>query len=497
MSYLKTVTVCALALACAPRAVAGPYDDLLKHATANTNALVLIDVNRATNSPLAKNEKWAEKLQQSGYGGLGFFPPDAELVAVAAEVNLTSMVRDFQVGLVKVKNMPNFKELAAHESGALDDIAGQLTVVSARNVYFTNFPGSTLAVAYPADRQYVARWLKADNADKQPGLSPQLRAAADAAADNAVTIALDLEDVVDASALKFGLGYSPVMAKNPNVNTNALSVFIARTKALTFEAKVTSRVDATLTVLFSDEASRYKAVLKDLFLELIDGYGVYIPGLDLWEAKFVGNSMILSGTMTSNDLKRVVSLFAFPNPDQPDPAEAPMPDEPTAAATKRYLAAVGALLDGLKNTKDDATSHAKTATWQEKTAAQLEQLGRRNVDPLAVDVAYQAARSLRSIAASLRGVPIDTNALAQKAYVSSQRSPYYGWGPYGGGGWWGGYRQLAFAPREYQTNVPQVQGEIAKVIADDQKKRIATWTALDQLMVDTKRKLGDKYKTKF
>src|SRR5215218_5608222 len=124
MSSLKTVTVCALALACAPRAVAGPYDDLLKHATANTNALVLIDVKRATDSPLAKKEKWADKLQQSGRGGLGFFPPDAELVAVTAEINLTSMVRDFQVGLVKVKNMPNFKELAAHESGALDDIAG-------------------------------------------------------------------------------------------------------------------------------------------------------------------------------------------------------------------------------------------------------------------------------------------------------------------------------------------------------------------------------------
>ena len=34
-------------------------------------------------------------------------------------------------------------------------------------------------------------------------------------------------------------------------------------------------------------------------------------------------------------------------------------------------------------------------------------------------------------------------------------------------------------------------------IADDQKKRIATWSATDQLMADTKRKLSDKYKTNF
>lgn len=494
MSHLKTPTVLALVLVCAPAAAAGPFDDLLKLAPANTNALVLIDVKRATTSPLAKREKWPEKLQQSGRGGLGFFPADAELVAVAGEINLTSMVRDFQIGLVKVKNMPNFKELAGHEGGALDDIAGQLTVVSPRNVYFTSFAGGTLAAAYPADRQYVARWLKANRAGKLPGLAPHLRAAADASADNTVTIALDLEDVVDPSALRLGLSFSPVIVKNPNVNLSGLSVFIARARGLTFEAKVSDRVNATLTVVFSDESARYKAVLKDLFLELIDGYGIYVPGLDRWSAAFVDNSMILSGSMSSDDLKRVVSLFAFPRPDQEEPGAAPA-DGPNAPATRRYMAAVGTILEDIKHVKD-SNNYGKTATWHEKAAAQLEQLARRNVDPLAVDTAYRAARHLRAIAASFRGVPIDTNAISQKAYVLVQQQPYYGWGPYGGG-WWGGYRYLAFAPREMRTNVPEVQGEIAKVIAGDQKRRIATWTSIDQLMSDARRTLADKYKTNF
>lgn len=494
MSRLTMLVVFVLALVLTPRALAGPYDDLLKHASANTNALVLIDVKRGAASPLAKKEKWAERIQQSGHGGLAFFPTDAELVAVTGEINLTTMVRDFQIGLVKLRNLPNFNRLASQEGGSVDQIAGQLTVVSPRSVYFTSFSGGVLAAAYPADRQYVARWLRASKANKLPELAPHLRTVADNSGDNTVTIALDLEDVVDPSALRLGLQFSPVMVKNPNVNQSALATFIARAKGMTFEAKVTDRVDATITVVFSDEAARYRAVLKDLFLELIDGYGVSIAGLDSWEAKFIDKSMTLSGPMSCDDLRRVVSLFSFPRADleEQDPM-APM-DGPTVGATRRYMTAMNTILNDIKFVRD-SNNYGRTATWHEKSASQLEQLSRRNVDPLAVDAAFQAGQHLRAIASSLRGVPIDTAAIGQKAYSYTQIQPNM-WGPYGGA-WWGGFRQLAFAPRELRTNIPQVQGEMARVVADDQKRRIATWNQIDQLMVDTRRKLTDKYKTNF
>jgi len=492
MSRFVTFAVLFLVATCTSQAgAAGPYDALLKHAPAQTNAIVLIDVKRAYGSPLAKRENWAARIQQSGYGGLGFFPADSELVAVAAEVNLTSMVRDLQVGFVRVKNLPNFKDLAAYEGGAMNEIAGQLTAFSPRNLYFTSFSGDIFAAVYPADRQYVARWLKAAKANKLPSLSPYLRTAADDAKDNTVTIALDLEDVVDPRILQFGLGASPVMAKNKGVNQHALAVFLSQAKGLTFAANISDRVQATITVEFSDESRRYKSVLKDLFLEVIDGYGIYIPGMEQWDVAFVDQKMILSGSMSADDLKRVVSLFAFPRPE----TQIPTPDEaekgPTAAATQRYLAAVNTILDDIKRVKEN-NNYNKTATWHDKAALQIEQLSRRHVDPLAVDAAYEAARKLRAIAASLRGVPIDTNAIAQKGYIYTQRLPYYGWG-----GWWGGYRQLAFAPQALSTNLPEVQGEIAKVIANDQKQRIAMWTAIDQAMSETRRKLADKYKTNF
>jgi hypothetical protein len=488
----------AAAVACAlagSAVAAGPYDDLLKHASAHTNTVVLIDVKEAYASPLAQKEKWAEKARNNGYGGLGFVPPEAERVAITGEINLTTMVRDFQIGFVKVPNLPNFKDLAAREGGTTDTIADKLTVLSPRNVYFTSFGGGTLAAVYPADRQYIARWLKADRADKLPGLVPYLRKAADDASESTIVIALDLEDVVDPAVLRFGLGVSPVMAKHKDANQLALSVFLSRAKGLTLSAKVDEGINGTLVVEFSDDVDRYKSVLKDLFLEVIEAYGVSVAGMEKWEAKFGQKTMTLSGPMAAGDLKRLVSLFAFPHPGMFE-EQPPAGDEPNAAATRRYLAGVAAVLNDVK-TMRQSSNYAKTATWHDKAASQLEQITRRNVDPAAVDFAYQSAKRLRAISASLRGVPIDVNALAQKGYVYTERIPVWGgWGPHWGG-WWGGYRALAFAPTTVQTNVPQVQGEMARVIADDQKRRIEAWTQIDQLLSDTRRKLGEKYKTDF
>jgi hypothetical protein len=194
----------------APRAIAAnPYDDLLKQPSPSTNVLVLIDLKQAYASPLAKKENWVENIRQSGHGGLGFFPVESEFLAIAAEVNLTTMVREHQIGFVKLQNLPNFNTLATREGGSTDDIVGHLSVLSPRNVYFTSFSGGIFAAAYPADRQFVSRWLRANKADKLPPLVPYLQAAADNSKDNTVTIAIDVEDSADAGSLRVGAWRQP------------------------------------------------------------------------------------------------------------------------------------------------------------------------------------------------------------------------------------------------------------------------------------------------
>jgi hypothetical protein len=468
---------------------AGPYDDLLKRTPANTNSLVLIDVKGAMNSPLARAEKWRERATASGRGGLGFVPPDAELVVIAGEVNLTTLVRDFQVGLVKVPNTPTMRELAAREGGTADEIAGRLSVLSPRDVYFTTLSAQELAAIYPAYRQYTARYIKAALASKSVQLSPYLQKAAASANGNTLTIALDLEDVVDRTIVKMSLPSSPAVAKTKGLDINLLSSLVASVKGLTVAVQVTNTIKASVTVEFRNDPSVFKRTLPDLFRELIEGQGIAIEGFESWQATFTETTMTLTGTLNSLDLKRLVSLFAFPQPaGEGDPTM--KGNQPSVAKTKRYLTAVDAILTDIKSTRD-SKNYNKTATWHEKAAAQIEQLSKQGVDPAAVDAAFEAAKRLRAIGSSLRGLPIDLDALANQQYYSAR--PSLGVMP---GGWWG-WQPFIFGPTHVDTNIPEIQSKMTQTIANDQKRRLEAWSQIDRTMMDARRKLSEKYKVDF
>lgn len=491
---MSRLTLAAALLACAaarPAAAAGPFDDLLKHAPANTNTLALIDVKGAFSSPLAKAEKWAER-GQPGNRGLGFVPPDAVTVVIATELNLSALTRDFQVGLVKVgHNVPGIREIAAREGGTVDEIAGRPVVLSPRDVYFTSLSGSEFVAAYPADRQYTARYLRAARAGRTGDLSPYLRKAADDAGRHTLTVAIDLEDAVDRTVLRMALPSSPAVAKVKTVDVNLLASFLAGVKGMTFTAAVTDAVAASITFEFSLEPERFRITLPDLLRELIEGQGIAIPGFEKWEPKFAGNTITMSGPLTSADLKRIVSLFSFPQlPGEAEPADK---GGPSAAMTKRYLAAVDSILADVRALRE-TPNYEKMATWHDKAAQQIEQLRRTGVDPLASDAGFEAAKRLRAIGASLRGVPIDKKALESQQFYHTSGGASLAMVP---GGWYGWRPFVTFGPQNVETNIPKIQAEIAKVVANDRKLRQETWSDIERVLVEVRRKLGDKYKGEF
>jgi hypothetical protein len=272
------------------------------------------------------------------------------------------------------------------------------------------------------------------------------------------------------------------------VNVDLVSKFVASVQGLTFSVRVTDKIIGTVRVDFGVEVDLYKRIARELFLELLEEQGVAISGMETWETTYGDKSMTLSGPLTTTDLRRILSLFAFPGPSGEDE---PMikPGEVSVPATQRYLAAVGVVLSDLRSTKD-SPDFTKVATWYEKAAEQLAQLGRRGVDPLAVEATHEAGRRLRAIASSLRGVPIDLEALDKKSYYYSQ--PNVGVAL----NWWG-HIGLAFGPNRVETNLPQIREQQAKVIADDQRHRVQVWSQIDQLMANARLKLGEKHKAKF
>ena len=132
---------------------------------------------------------------------------------------------------------------------------------------------------YPADRQYTARYLKAAMSAKSPPLSPYLRKAVEKAGENTITIALDLEDVVDRTILRMSLPSSPSVTNVKTVDVNLLATLLSTVKGMTVAIKVSDSISATLTVEFGNDPSLFTKTLPELIRELIEGQGIAIHGL--------------------------------------------------------------------------------------------------------------------------------------------------------------------------------------------------------------------------
>jgi len=479
------------ALAClvplAPAAAAGPYDELLPYVTPHCNTLVLLNVKAAYDSPLAKSEKWSDNIYQRYKAGMGFIPPDAKAVVISSQVNLSNMTREHQIGLVRVTGLPSTKALAEREGGTSDLIADHGVVLSPRNMYLATVSGPAIAVVYPADRQATSRWLKhAKGAkDQHGGIAPYLQKAADAAGDNVLTVAVDLSDSVDPTMLKMGLSVSPIVVNQKVADLDRLARFFASVKGLTFSAKAGETITGSVTLDFGADIGIHKKTTHDLFLELLDDQGVAIPGMEKWEAAYGPTSMTLSGPLTTADLKHVFSLFSFPGVGSPDDSK-PVAGQISGPATQRYLKAVDAILGDLGGKKDNP-DYAKTATWREKAATQIEQLGRNGVDPVATDAAFSVAKRIRAIAATIRGVPVDLKEIDSKAYYYSSSNVSVGFG------WWGRPSLMYNGGGNVSTNYPQIQAERAKAVAASEGKRLELSGQINDILVQSKRKLADKY----
>ncbi len=461
---------------------AGPFDSLLKVVPATTNTLVLVDVPAIYDSPLAKALKWSETYQQRFRAGVHTLPPDAQRVAIACATNMSNLRREWQLVLMEVRQVANAREVAARESGKVDEIAGRFAVLSPRDVYFTSVSEQESAAWFPANRQLLAHWLRNVPTWQQraePALSEQLKAmVARRGPKEQFLVAFDLTDAFDRETIRAAIDDSPtVLAAQPNVD--ALTKTLASLRGVSLGVAVTDSITGTIRVDFGLDPTPHRRVLKDLFLEVLEDEGAAIGDLHAWATTFEGNAMILTGPLEPASLARLMTLFEFPSESE-STADAPDKGEtkPNADLTRKYFAAVVACIDEVRRSKQKK-DYLKTAAWHESYAGKIEKLSTRYVDRAAVEFGMATAERLRAIAASLRGVAVDVNAIASGAYLYTYQPRRRGWfGP--------GWASVA-------TNVPQKRGEIAKAVAEGEKTRTQIWSQIENGIVQTRLELTAKF----
>jgi hypothetical protein len=148
-----------------------------------------------------------------------------------------------------------------------------------------------------------------------------------------------------------------------------------------------------------------------------------------------------------------------------------------------------------------ATNYNTCAGWHDSYAKQLDQLSLVNVDEDMAKYGAEVSRKLKTLAGSLRGVPVVVGTLeGQKRFVLQYNPPVYnyGWGPWGARPWgWGGYGGFQPGSFQYDDNFAQVRSAQTVAIAKGAKEREKIWMELEDDRNQIRSKMTQKYGTAF
>lgn len=463
-------------------------DDVLKWVPESSNAIAVVRVKDLLASKLAKTEKWSDSNRQAYAAGLTAAPPWASMVIRSTNFRPGSQDIATTYSLFVSDRTITIGEIARHEGTKAETISGRPAVQSNRNAYFASLGPKLIGSVDPADRQAAARWIREGASDTaNPAVTYLTQTIKDFPAAEMI-IAVDLTDAIATeNALKW-LQSLPEMAKANGLER--VADLYSKLLGITLAVEVTDSITGRLELDFAEEvpADLQDATKLALFHFLTDA-GADVTNLQNSTVKLEGKTLVLEIPMDVDGFQRVLSLIRSPHPDITN-EQATNPNETNGVATLNYYDNVVHILNNLTRQSRNSTSYQRTATWHEKFAQQIEQLPTTGVDPEVVAYGYDTSKKLRSLASSLRGVPIEVNQLENSIRVD-YNTTYMATGvtPFGFI-----YRPLFVNP---QTNLNDVRTQQATVVAQDQADREKVWLMMRDDQNDIATRMSKKYDLKF
>jgi hypothetical protein len=478
-SSLRAVIGLAALLAARPCPAAESFADLARHVPDSANALLAIDVDALQKAPGRVGD------------ALGL-PAGVERLVVAAQINPTTLEHVWKVGVAATRGAVTQDRLAKAEGGAADTVALHEVVLSPRNAYYAVLAPQVAGVMHPANRQALARWLKAGS--NGPGPSQYLAAAAAAAGSGApVVLAFDTADVFDARGLQAKLAKMKALAGRAGDVPRAAQA-LAGLKGIRLTVRPGAKLEGELR-LDGDGAAALVPVAKALVLEALESMSTSVEDLDDWTARADGGAVVLSGPLTERGLRQL--LCPLLSPIVTPAAHATMESAPApadskgqaAAASLKYYRSVKKLLDDLRQQKSK-TYNASAQAYQ-KYAQQIDELPILGVDPELLKWGGEVAVTLRGLAGLAKATLSQKNVAA----MNYARTMYQG--SYNSSDGWG-YQYTIPAGTAVDTGaVGQINNLMATAGANEVAVRNQTWNNIDTATAQVRRKMTEKYQVEF
>lgn len=495
----------AFTLNCTTLAQSPSLREVLPKIPADTNALILIDVQALHQSALGRQEKWAKRHDADFLAGRVPFPPGTSLVALATclEVDPAGAQRSWELGLVSLTRPVSALLLADLEQGILETVAGQQVVLTPRQLYFAPLSNRLVGVLAPAERQELSRWLHFCQRNKSPVISDWLRSAsAGLSRDQPLLLAIHLEDAVDPRQVRRHLGLAQA-ALPPGTDLDGLAQLLASAKGLRLALQVKDEIRGELRIEFNKPVKPFEHLLHVVLAFGVKTLGDGLPDLKGWTMEIKDQTVIFQRGITPKEFAHLLESI------QPQTSLAGLgategkngPGD-KAFTARRYFQQVSMLTTELNQRTAKMSDYDLAAMTYQNYAQRLDRLSVYGVDEELVKYGNSVSNKLRVIAESLGGVPISA------AYLESARQEVFLYRParfVNSAFWWprrtphsvwGG---AVYLPEwfYYDTNLPELRSKLAQVIAKDQENRLNLWRTIDEDTARIRKKLSAKYGVEF
>jgi hypothetical protein len=479
----------------------GQFRELVAKLPKSANAVVLLNVDKALDSPMGVREGWKKKIEKSFAAGMIRVPPQATDFVLASQLDLEFMQPIWSAAVMNLSENVSIPQIAERRRGTLDQLDNLSGAALPNDTYIVRFAPRTVGAMQPANRQSVLRWIREVQGNKGE-LSTYLQRAAgysdDAATD--IIMAIDLEGALSWERAAKYLKRNNDRFKLSDADLKDAATVLGGVQGVRLGVRLADRPFGKLTVDFRTNPITLTAVAKPIILQALADGGMKIDDLDDWKVEMGPTTISLSGYFTTSGLRRAMAIIETPSTSESVAEKTPPQTSPEASvslqakASLDHYRAVVDMFDDLKKDMGSVANLASTQTYFDKYAKRIERLPILNVDPELLGYSAFVASSLRAASGAVRNMGIQSG-VRQAEIVSSGA----GGASYGRYGMYGGYAAVTSYDRTSDARAAESQRRVvrAEEKADASTNIQQIRAGVVSATADIRRKMTQKYQVEF
>lgn len=473
-----------------PSALGADYTALLSKVPRHANAIVMMDVDSILSSSIAKEQGWGKKLELAYVERPIFLPPEANKMVLAASLDASKdFRRNWELAVIDLLEPMSMRSIARSEGGYVDEVRGKQIAWTPSDAYFVSLDDRTLGTVYPANRQYVSRWIQSSAEQSGVQLSEYLNKTVAMTSDQIqMLIAIDLTDLAEPHELDERVRQSELF-KKANISAEVAVPILASLQGVMLRVAIKDDVQAELQINFAKDVTPLEAIAKQLVINAVGDAGVQIEEMEQWKSKVDGKSIRMMGKLSPSGQRRVFSVVEMPSAkfsllnEEDGPSAGGSKESKMRESSLVYYRSVDALLKDLKR---DLRGNKAVSAILERFATKIDRMPILNVDPALLDYGADVSETLRMVALSRRkgGIQagVATAGMGGRGYADYS----YDYG-YGGSDRYAGARVSATDRTAYK----------AQAMAASKNARVEGAKQIAESTAAIRRAMTEKYQVEF